>query len=100
MTEERYALTQRVLHWIIAILVLGALTGGWIIQDHRAIDPRRSRTPSGSRQLATHGIQCGSHRFLWVAHRSTHSRNSWRLGLSSPNPGPRQLNRQSAYERP
>ena len=33
MNDERYALTQRLLHWIIAVLVLGALTGGWIIHE-------------------------------------------------------------------
>ena len=33
MTNDRYALTQRLLHWIIAFLVLGALTGGWIIEE-------------------------------------------------------------------
>ena len=33
MTIERYALTQRLLHWIIAFLVLGALVGGWVIHE-------------------------------------------------------------------
>lgn len=33
MTNDRYALTQKLLHWIIAFLVLGALTGGWIIHE-------------------------------------------------------------------
>lgn len=31
MTDARYALIQRLLHWIIAVLVLGALVGGWVI---------------------------------------------------------------------
>jgi len=38
MTDERYALIQRLLHWIIAFLVLGALAGGWIIHEFKAKD--------------------------------------------------------------
>ena len=28
---ERYAFSQRLLHWVIAVLVLGALTVGWTL---------------------------------------------------------------------
>lgn len=38
MTDDRYALTQRLLHWLIAVLVLGALVGGWIMGEFKAKD--------------------------------------------------------------
>ena len=33
MTYEKYALIQRLLHWIIALLVLGALAGGLVLEQ-------------------------------------------------------------------
>ena len=38
MTDDRYALIQRLLHWLIAVLVLGALLGGWIMSDFKPAD--------------------------------------------------------------
>jgi len=38
MTEERYALIQRLLHWLIAFMVLGLLVGGWIMHEFKAKD--------------------------------------------------------------
>jgi cytochrome b561 len=36
--DDRYALTQRVLHWLIAVMVLGLLAGGWIMTHMKAKD--------------------------------------------------------------
>ena len=33
ITDERYALIQRLLHWLIALIVLGMLISGWIILE-------------------------------------------------------------------
>jgi len=33
MTDDRYALIQRLLHWVIAVFVLGNLASGWIIVE-------------------------------------------------------------------
>lgn len=38
MTEERYSLIQRLLHWAIALLVLGALAGGMVMDNFKAKD--------------------------------------------------------------
>lgn len=35
---DRYALIQRLLHWTIAVLVLGALVAGWIMDEFKAAD--------------------------------------------------------------
>jgi cytochrome b561 len=38
MATDRYALIQRVLHWLIALIVLGLLGGGWIMTHMKAAD--------------------------------------------------------------
>jgi len=38
MTHDRYAFTQRLLHWLIALMVLGLLAGGWIMTHMKAKD--------------------------------------------------------------
>ncbi len=38
LTDDRYALIQRYLHWIIAVLVLGMLISGWIMHEFKSKD--------------------------------------------------------------
>jgi len=38
MTDERYTLIQRLLHWLIALMVLSLLVGGWIMAEFKAKD--------------------------------------------------------------
>jgi cytochrome b561 len=65
-TEQGYGLVSRVLHWVVAALVIGLLWLGWYMVDLSYFDPWVNTSLSLHRSIGLIALVLGAIKILWT----------------------------------